>query len=171
MPFHLSDLLSLAKDYRGEYPTAKNPYTGDHVSPRVFGSAVSPIKLLAKRLRHAKSTSFEFEGHTVSNTTSDGCAILSPAHTFPSGGAATWSNLRNDVLGFTNYFFSDCEIIIKHDRYDDWLNIEQELDTAYVPNWYFIINPKIVCIHHKVLSDNRFELEILDPRWITGYIS
>lgn len=161
----LNDLLSLAKDYRGELIVAKNPFGSDCIYPTLFrgSSFIKPVDILAKRLQYANRTNFEMENHLISNVTCDGLAILSDSHYCHGTGASTWSNLHYQFSDYTKYNFS-CAILI---RKGDGIWDEIESESA----WFFAINPKKVAIHFKTLSTGDFELEILDPSWIAGYIS
>lgn len=167
----LTEILSLAKDYRGEYPRVKNPHTRDEISPHVFNKQYLPIDILANRLRFSHFTSFEFKGQMISNMTSDGLAIICDSHTYPDGGSSTWSNKLKDPLSYTQFFMNDCEIIRKGHEPHEWNRLHAKNDTFLNPQWFFILNPKIITIHHKILSDGNFELEILDARGIIGYFS
>lgn len=170
----LNDLLKLAKDYRGEGTHAVDPYSGDMKIPHNFREhfllpSNPHLAALALRLRYANMTSFNAEGQTISNTTPDGVAILSPSHTFPHS-QCTWDNTNGDPLGFTKYYMGESIIIRKSKLKGDWMKLHMEDDTAEHPDFWFVINLNRVAIHHKVLSDGSFELEIMNPTWIIGYI-
>ncbi len=162
----IEQLFSWAKDYRGEDHGTTDPFTSDCQYPYKFSLNDNPLDILAKRLRYAKYTSFEHNGTNISNTSSDGNSLLSPSHTTHDGGSACWSNNYSNMIDYTIFLMNVVEII--RSSRQEWTEI-QKYSSSMLDYW-FAIKPSRIAIHYKKLKDG-FELEIMNPFWIAGYIS
>lgn len=145
------DLLSFAEDYRGRRTKCSSEGYEDCVVPQEFSfEECSPQEILLKRFLSADKTDFMLRCFNINNTTSDGQPILSKSH-YTEIGSATWSNLANS--------------------YPEYHNYENYMEIIKGNNYWFAINPDLINIHYKELTEEGvFELQVLSPQGIYGYI-